>query len=582
MGSIDENAINNLSLVINLTKHIHLNAGEDNELDPEEYGKFFPTFTWIIRDFTLKLVDLEGNPITSQQYLENALAVQEGFSDDTEKKNRIRRLLTTFFPDRDCFCMVRPLTNEENLQNLNTMDIKKLRPEFYQQVMNLRNKLLSKMRPKTMNGKNLNGEMLCVLMDSYLKAINEGSVPNIENAWTYLCQAQCESGIQEALQLYEKNLNEQVIRKMPMSLENLKYSHNLVKESVVEFYQGKDLGESGEPGLKEIQKTMKKRFSEVKAQNTKESQNVCDAFIKKEFPNIEKKLKMNEYKSYVDYDKDLKKFHKNLIDNGPDVQNKELFFLDFIQRMSNEGANLFIKNLQNEIDIQKNISQEFQEKYEKEAKEVKDVIIKEKNQLATKAQSLEKQKNELEKSENELQKVNKELKEAKEKLELDLKGQLDAMEKKYQNIINDLQLKLNNSEEQFKEKNRSFIVIQSEFEKEKALLTTKNDNLERSFKELKDKNGKMEEDLAVMNSKNNADLKEANAKLEGIVKNYQNKIVELTDKISDMEVMSKFYNLNYYRIYLYLFNRENMKAIVNRIQFIKRISIKEKKISRNQ
>ena len=163
VGSIDENAINNMSLVVNLTKHIHLNSGDDREIDPEEYGKFFPSFIWIIRDFTLRLVDPEGNPITSQQYLERALAPQDGFSDDTEKKNRIRRLLTTFFPDRDCFCMVRPLTNEENLQNLGSMDIKKLRPEFYQQVTGLRNRLMTKMRPKTMNGKNLSGEMLTAL-----------------------------------------------------------------------------------------------------------------------------------------------------------------------------------------------------------------------------------------------------------------------------------------------------------------------------------------------------------------------------------------------------------------------------------
>ena len=92
VGSIDENAINNLSLVINLTKHIHLNSGDDREIDPEEYGKFFPSFIWIIRDFTLKLVDPEGKLITSQQYLERTLAIQEGFFDDIEKKNRIRRL----------------------------------------------------------------------------------------------------------------------------------------------------------------------------------------------------------------------------------------------------------------------------------------------------------------------------------------------------------------------------------------------------------------------------------------------------------------------------------------------------------
>jgi Guanylate-binding protein, N-terminal domain len=39
VGSIDESALSNLSLVINLTKHIHLKStGVGEDLDPEEYS----------------------------------------------------------------------------------------------------------------------------------------------------------------------------------------------------------------------------------------------------------------------------------------------------------------------------------------------------------------------------------------------------------------------------------------------------------------------------------------------------------------------------------------------------------------
>jgi len=47
---------------------------------------------------------------------------QKGISDQIEQKNRIRRLLTTFFKERDCATLVRPLTNEENLQNLDKLE----------------------------------------------------------------------------------------------------------------------------------------------------------------------------------------------------------------------------------------------------------------------------------------------------------------------------------------------------------------------------------------------------------------------------------------------------------------------------
>jgi hypothetical protein len=71
------------------------------------------------------------------------------------------------------------------------MDFDKLRPEFFEQVINLRKKILSRMRPKSLNGKSLNGEMYADLIKSYVFAINNGAVPNIENAWTYICRNEC-------------------------------------------------------------------------------------------------------------------------------------------------------------------------------------------------------------------------------------------------------------------------------------------------------------------------------------------------------------------------------------------------------
>ena len=65
MGNIDENAIENLGLVVNLTKNIHLKANND-EVDIEDYADFFPNFIWVVRDFSLQLLDFEGEPITSK------------------------------------------------------------------------------------------------------------------------------------------------------------------------------------------------------------------------------------------------------------------------------------------------------------------------------------------------------------------------------------------------------------------------------------------------------------------------------------------------------------------------------------
>lgn len=85
---------------------------------------------WVVRDFALKLSDENDAAITSKEYLERALLEQKGFSDSVEQKNRIRRLLKTFFTERDCCTMIRPVSNETELQNLAGRDVSELRTEF--------------------------------------------------------------------------------------------------------------------------------------------------------------------------------------------------------------------------------------------------------------------------------------------------------------------------------------------------------------------------------------------------------------------------------------------------------------------
>ena len=64
MNTIDENAINSLSLIINLSKELQVKKNENlAETDPEEIQKFFPSFLWVVWDFSLRLNDVHGNTI---------------------------------------------------------------------------------------------------------------------------------------------------------------------------------------------------------------------------------------------------------------------------------------------------------------------------------------------------------------------------------------------------------------------------------------------------------------------------------------------------------------------------------------
>lgn len=90
-------------------------------------AQYFPSFLWILRDFALRLEDQDGNSITMRKYLENSLQEQKGMSDAIEAKNRIRRLISQFFQDRDCHTLVRPVEEEAQLQALHQLGAESLR-----------------------------------------------------------------------------------------------------------------------------------------------------------------------------------------------------------------------------------------------------------------------------------------------------------------------------------------------------------------------------------------------------------------------------------------------------------------------
>lgn len=83
--------------------------------------------------------------------------------------------------------MIRPLTKEDELQSLEKRELTDLRADFVDQVMTLRRKVLNRIKPKLLNGKKLTGSMLAGLVQNYVQAINQGVVPNIQNAWSYIC-----------------------------------------------------------------------------------------------------------------------------------------------------------------------------------------------------------------------------------------------------------------------------------------------------------------------------------------------------------------------------------------------------------
>lgn len=261
VGSIDETAIQNLSLVVNLTKHIQLKASDNSEddEDPDEIASYFPTFFWVVRDFSLQLQDPEGNSINSKEYLERALAPQNGFSDDIEEKNRIRRLLTAFFKDRDCITMIRPLVDETKLQNLDKMDFKELRQDFVEQAKSFRKRLMGSIKVKTLHDQKLNGELYCSMMNSYVAAINDGAVPNIENAWNYMCEEQCRRTMEESYKVYIQYIQTH-LKDLPKPEEDFMLHTTEAEEKALDYYREHAMGSKAPTLLQQLKASIKTQF----------------------------------------------------------------------------------------------------------------------------------------------------------------------------------------------------------------------------------------------------------------------------------------------------------------------------------
>lgn len=196
LGGIDEAALDRLSLVTEMTKHVRMRSGghggeSEREDANKELASFTPAFLWLLRDFYLKLEE-DGKTITPGDYLESALRPLSTVDGNTSVKarNDIRESIKTLFPDRDCFSLVRPVSEEDELMRLDAMPPEGLRPEFKKGMEQLTALILRKAQPKRLGTQVLTGPVLAGLASAYVAAINSGAVPSIASAWQGVAEAE--------------------------------------------------------------------------------------------------------------------------------------------------------------------------------------------------------------------------------------------------------------------------------------------------------------------------------------------------------------------------------------------------------
>ena len=215
--AITEQALEQLELVVQMTERVRVSeqqqqpaaAGKRAASSPSSSSEdlsllaaHFPDFLWVLRDFSLQLQDASGSPITARQYLEQALQPVSGAR--SADQNRVRQVLSTVFPRRDLVPLIRPVQDEKQLQRMDRVPEKELRPEFVAQIGRLRQQVYDQVREKRVNGHQVSGETFFAVAELYVKAVNAGSIPVISSAWSTVVELQGRKGQDEALHLFQQ------------------------------------------------------------------------------------------------------------------------------------------------------------------------------------------------------------------------------------------------------------------------------------------------------------------------------------------------------------------------------------------
>ena len=533
MGTIDESSIQSLSFIVNITKNIQQKNGN------KDFAKYLPAFMWVIRDFSLQLKNRDGNPITSKEYLEYSLELQNGTSEFIVNKNQIRKLVKEYFPNRDCVTLVRPLLEEGNLQKLERTPASKLRKEFIEQVNYLRKTVLNSINPKKLNGQELNGEMFIDLIKSYVKMINEGAVPIIQTAWTYMRQNQALLAKKNALENYKKKTDE-IINKFPMKEEFLRNILKKIKKEIILNFNEEIIGEADEKDLKELKSELKKIKSEIINKNINSTKTQTNRFLIENYKNIDEKIKNNEYLNISEYKDDIEQFVQFCLNKCPPGPNRDIIIYEFIIKNIINTSGILSKSNMDEMeriicDNSNNVDELI-----KELKEEKDKEKKLNNELKEITEKLEKLNQEKDKitsqNSNESDNLNKLMEEKNNEI-IKLKNKLNTTEKICEQKIKEMRQKVEEAEKISHQKELESTQISSDFQREKVLMEQKIIFLEKTLKELED--NKLRSNPYNTTSKKNRNdettLKQKKEKLEDEIKRLNKVIKELQEKNIELD-----------------------------------------------
>ncbi|XP_048882156.1 guanylate-binding protein 1 isoform X2 [Brienomyrus brachyistius] len=310
MGTINNEALQQLHYVTELTERIKVKSQQDEDEDEStEFLRVFPSFVWSVRDFTLTL-ELDGKPVTADEYLQNALMLKPGHSKAIQMYNMPRSCLRNYFPTRKCFVFDRPATTEK-MRILDTLADADLDPSFVKQVREFCCHVFSTAESKTLKGGvHVTGTSLGNLAKIYVDAICSNQIPCLENAVLSLAQIQNAKAVAQAKDHYKAQMAERVAYPTE-SQEELSQIHRVVEKEALKILIDCSFKDDDQKYQQMLLQNLDKMYAEILIKNIEESKKVCESIIKHVFQPLEDQLSSGRYVSrggYKTFCADIQRF----------------------------------------------------------------------------------------------------------------------------------------------------------------------------------------------------------------------------------------------------------------------------------
>ncbi|XP_027827601.2 guanylate-binding protein 4-like [Ovis aries] len=282
MNSINHQALQQLHYVTELTELIRTKSSpsSDEVEDSAQFVSFFPDFIWTVRDFTLEL-ELDGNSITEDEYLENALKLSPDEGPQIQNFNLPRECIRKFFPKRKCFVFDRPASNKKQLLHLEEMPDNQLDENFQKQSKDFCSYIYTHAKTKTLKeGITVTGKRLGPLVEAYVNAINSGSVPCLENAVTTLAQLENSAAMQKAADHYSEQMAQRL--SLPTdTLQELLEVHAACEREAIAVFMERSFKDENQDFQTKLAIMIMKEKDDFLLQNEEASVRYCQAELRK-------------------------------------------------------------------------------------------------------------------------------------------------------------------------------------------------------------------------------------------------------------------------------------------------------------